>query len=178
MQAESKARIAISAGRRIPIQTDDWRERSGESGVFAHVLVGSSSGTMQSSPTEENGDKDVQSVEQRIEEAVSEHSEDKDEDEETVYIPRKKAAPRKGSTQQRARCSEEGCDKQAKKGGLSVAHGGVGSKKPCSVEGCTTLAARWGLYVKHGGVNRCSEEGYDKQAVKGGLCVAHGGGNK
>ena len=72
----------MSAGRRILIQTDDWRERSGESGVFAHVLVGSSSGTMQSSPTEENGDKDVQSVEQQIGEAVSEHSEDKDEDEE------------------------------------------------------------------------------------------------
>ena len=73
--------------------------------MFAHVLVGSSSGTMQSSPTEENGDKDVQSVEQQIGEAVSEHSEDKDEDEETVYIPRKKAAPRKGSIRQRARCS-------------------------------------------------------------------------
>ena len=61
------------------MRSDDWRERSGESGVFAHVLVGSSSGTMQSSPTEENGDKDVQSVEQRIEEAVSEHSEDEDD---------------------------------------------------------------------------------------------------
>ena len=80
MQAESNASIAISASRRVPSQTDDWRERSGGSGVFAHVLVGSSSGTMQSSPTEENGDKDVQSVEQRIEEAVSEHSEDEDED--------------------------------------------------------------------------------------------------
>ena len=71
--------------------------------MFAHVLVGSSSGTMQSSPTEENGDKDVQSVEQQIEKAVSEHSED--EDEERLYIPRKKAAPRKGSIRQRARCS-------------------------------------------------------------------------
>ena len=47
----------------------------------------------------------MQSVEQQIGEAVSEHSEDKDEDEETVYIPRKKAAPRKGSIRQRARCS-------------------------------------------------------------------------
>ena len=64
------------------MRSDDWRDRSGESGVFAHVLVGSSSGTMQSSPTEENGDKDVQSVEQQIEKAVSEHSEDKDEDDE------------------------------------------------------------------------------------------------
>ena len=130
------------------MRTDDWRERSGESGVFAHVLVGSSSGTTQSSPTEENGDKDVQSVEQQIGEAVSEHSED--EDEETVYIPRKKArkkaAPRKGSIQQRARCS---------------------------VEGCTTLAHRWGLCSKHGGFTRCSEEGCDKHAVKGGLCIAH-----
>ena len=61
------------------MRSDDWRDRSGESGVFAHVLVGSSSGTMQSSPTEENGDKDVQSVEQRIGEAVSEHSEDEDD---------------------------------------------------------------------------------------------------
>ena len=124
----------MSASRRVLMRSDDWRERSGESGVFAHVLVGSSSGTMQSSPTEENGDKDVQSVEQQIEKAVSEHSED--EDEETVYIPRKKAAPRKGSIQQRAGCSEKGCDKAAQKGGLCVAHGGVGSsKKPCTVEG-------------------------------------------
>ena len=133
------------------MRLDDRRERSGESGVFAHVLVGSSSGTMQSSPTKENGDKDVQSVEQQIGEAVSEHSEDEheddeDEDEETVYIPRKKAAPRKGSIKQRARCS---------------------------VEGCTTLANRWGLCVKHGGSYRCSEEGCDKAAKKGGLCVAH-----
>ena len=161
----------MSAGRRIPMRSDDWRERSGESGVFAHVLVGSSSGTMQSSPTEENGDKDVQSVEQQIEKAVSEHS---DEDEETEYIPRKKAAPRKGSIRKRARCSEEGCDKQAQKGGLCIAHGGVGgSKKPCSVEGCTTLANRWGLCVKHGGFYRCSEEGCDKVAQKGGLCKVH-----
>ena len=79
MQAESKASIAMSAGRRIPMQTDDRRERSGKSGVFARVLVGSSSGTTQSSPTEENGDKDVQSVEQQIGEAVSEHSEDEDD---------------------------------------------------------------------------------------------------
>ena len=154
------------------MRTDDWREKSGESGVFAHVLVGSSLGTMQSSPTEENGDKDVQSVEQRIGEAVSEHSED--EDEETVDIPRKKAAPRKGSIRKRARCSEEGCDKQAVKGGRCRAHGGVGSRtKPCSEEGCTTLARRWGLCVKHGGFYRCSEEGCDKAAKKGGLCIAH-----
>ena len=69
----------MSASRRIPMRTDDWHERSGESGVFAHVLVGSSSGTTQSSPTEENGDKDAQSVEQRIGEAVSEHSEGEDD---------------------------------------------------------------------------------------------------
>ena len=173
MQAESKASIAMSASRRVPMRSDDWRERSGESGVFAHVLVGSSSGTMQSSPTKENGDKDVQSVEQQIEKAVSEHSEDEDEDEGTVYIPRKKAALRKGSIQQRARCSEEGCDKYAQKGGLCIAHGGVGSnRKPCSVEGCTTLANRWGLCGKHGGFYRCSEEGCDKAAKKGGLCIA------
>ena len=156
------------------MRSDDWHERSGESGVFAHVLVGSSSGTMQSSPTKENGDKDVQSVEQQIEKAVSEHSEDEDEDEDegTVYIPRKKAALRKGSIQQRARCSEEGCDKYAQKGGLCIAHGGVGGKrKPCSEEGCTTLAQRWGPCVKHGGSR--SEEGCDKQAQKGGLCGTH-----
>ena len=80
MQAESNSSIVMSASGCIPMRSDDWRERSGESGVFAHVLVGSSSGTMQSSPTEENGDKDVQSVEQQIGEAVSEHSEDEDED--------------------------------------------------------------------------------------------------
>ena len=66
MQAESKASIAMSASRRIPMRSDDWHEISGESGVFAHVLVGSSSGTMQSSPTKENGDKEKHSVEQRI----------------------------------------------------------------------------------------------------------------
>ena len=82
MKAESDASIAMSASRRVLMRSDDWRERSGESGVFAHVLVGSSSGTTQSSPTEENGDKDVQSVEQRIEEAVFEHSEDEDKDNE------------------------------------------------------------------------------------------------
>ena len=175
---ESKASIAMSASRRIPMRSDDWRERSGESGVFAHVLVGSSSGTMQSSPTKENGDKDVQSVEKQIGEAVSEHSEDEDEDEdedeETVYIPRKKAAPRKGSIQQSARCSEERRDKQAVRDGLCVAHGGVGGKrKPCSEEGCTTLANRWGLCGKHGGFPRCSEEGCDKATMKGGLCKVY-----
>ena len=160
MKAESKASIAMSASRRIPMRSDDWREKSGESGV-------------------EDEDED-------------------DEDAETEYIPRKKAAPRKGSIQQRARCSVEGCttlaqrwglcgkhggfprcsrkrcDKQAQRGGLCIAHGGVGSsKKPCSVEGCTTLANRWGLCSKHGGVARCSEEGCDKQAQKDGLCKAH-----
>ena len=61
------------------MRSDDRRERSGESGVFAHDRVGSSSGTTQSSPTEENGDKDVQSVEQQIGKAASEHSEDEDD---------------------------------------------------------------------------------------------------
>ena len=68
------------------MRSDDYPDRSGESGVFAHVLVGSSSGTMQSSPTEENGDKDVQRVEQQIGKAVSEHSEDEDEDENDILL--------------------------------------------------------------------------------------------
>ena len=62
----SKASIVMSVSRRVLMRSDDWRERIGESGVFAHVLVGSSSGTMQSSPTKENGDKEKHSVEQRI----------------------------------------------------------------------------------------------------------------
>ena len=72
-------------------------------------------------------------------------------------------------------CKREGCNNQARRGGLCCRHGGKPRK--CNVEGCTTLAQREGLCCKHGKSNIrkiCSHEGCNWLAKKKGICITHG----
>ena len=53
-----------------------------------------------------------------------------------------------------SKCKTGGCDKHALKGGLCIAHGGIGYVRRCQTEGC------------------------DKHDQGGGRCKAHGGGRR
>jgi hypothetical protein len=87
---------------------------------------------------------------------------------------------RHGATQQRKRCSFEGCCKQAQRGGLCIRHG---AQSFCSeVIGCATSAQEGELCTspetniatKDRRYKKCSWEDCDKLAQKGGVCYSHG----
>ena len=75
---------------------------------------------------------------------------------------------------------EDGCEKDAKKGGFCMAHGGTSRTHTCKHEdGCEKQSqGKGGFCIAHGGTgSKCKHEsGCDKQPRgKGGFCVAHGG---
>ena len=195
----------MSAGRRIPMRSDDWLHRSGESVVLGHV--GSSSGTTQSSPTEENGDtgderiKNLANIlfeggtsglvsaptaDNRVEEEQSLMKEpasenDKDEDKKKTQIPKKKVAktkPKKTMIGFLTRRFYSCKVEGCAKQGLRAGlcvAHGGDNRRPCAVEGCKTLAARYGLCYTHGGRAPCTVVGCDEFAKKSGFCELHGG---
>jgi len=79
------------------------------------------------------------------------------------------------------RCKHaDGCDKNAKKGGLCIEHGGTHAPRKCKhADGCDKQAQTGGLCIEHGGTHpprKCKHaDGCDKNAKKGGLCIEHGG---
>ncbi|CAK9022538.1 Probable WRKY transcription factor 19 (WRKY DNA-binding protein 19), partial [Durusdinium trenchii] len=82
--------------------------------------------------------------------------------------------------QRKKRCTEEGCEKGALKGGYCVSHGGG---RRCEFEDCMKSASgRSSLCVAHGGGQPkkrvCGERGCQKWAQKGGYCISHGGGRR
>ena len=82
-----------------------------------------------------------------------------------------------GGTKARAKCKHpDGCERQAKKGGLCIAHGGTGKKCKHS-DGCDKQAHRGGLCIAHGGTHvkaKCKHpDGCEKWQQKGGLCTRH-----
>lgn len=112
---------------------------------------------------------------------------------------KKAAAPAKKKVYKK--CSVEECDKDAKKGGLCIAHGGGkrcqgdgcektaqgttdfckahGGGKRCQAGGCTKSAQGvTDFCAAHGGGKQCSVEKCGKLARPGGLCVTHGGGKR
>jgi len=48
------------------------------------------------------------------------------------------------------RCSSEGCNNQAKKGGVCIKHGAKYIRKRCSSEGCKNIAVKGGVCRRHG----------------------------
>ena len=85
----------------------------------------------------------------------------------------------------RKRCSQEGCNKISKKGGLCVRHYkeeyGTNAWRQCSYEGCDNYGQNEGLCKRHYkekfGLSlpqkRCGHEGCYRQSQKEGLCCTH-----
>jgi hypothetical protein len=83
----------------------------------------------------------------------------------------------KASIRIRKKCSHEGCNNGAYKGGVCVMHGA--QKKRCSVKGCTNGAKKGGVCITHGAkLKQCSVKGCTNQIVKGGVCITHGAKRK
>eukprot|EP00984_Skeletonema_dohrnii_P000271 scaffold86_cov98-Skeletonema_dohrnii-CCMP3373.AAC.8 len=75
------------------------------------------------------------------------------------------------------RCNIEGCNRQAKQGGVCVKHGAKCGSSKCSHENCPKYAQRGGVCIEHGAVfvrKRCSVEGCENGVKKRGLCRRHG----
>ena len=75
-------------------------------------------------------------------------------------------------------CSHDGCNNNAKKGGVCIKHGA--KVKTCSHEGCNSYAIEGGVCVKHGAKKTpktCSNEGCTNQVQKNGVCYRHRMGN-
>ena len=145
-----------------------WARGSTGGGPLDHVLVMGTAGPIE---------QEAVSAYAHMHGHESDVDDSSEEEEEEIEMERP-VKKRKGPPEQRARrvCREQGCDKQARAGGLCMAHGG-GTQKPCSIEGCGTLANSKGLCVKHGGGTQkpCSVEGCGTLAKSGGLCWKHGG---
>ena len=79
----------------------------------------------------------------------------------------------------RATCKHEaGCEKNAKKGGFCISHGGTHIRSKCKHEdGCEKWALKGGFCIAHGGTqnrSKCKhEDGCEKAAKTGGFCMAH-----
>lgn len=74
-------------------------------------------------------------------------------------------------------CKIEGCNTQAKQGGLCVRHGAKWKSCKCTFPNCTKYAQRGGVCIEHGAVfvrKRCSVEGCMNGVKKRGLCRRHG----
>ncbi len=70
------------------------------------------------------------------------------------------------------KCSVEGCDNGAQKGGICIRHGG-GDR--CAHEGCTKSSQGNFMCRAHGGGKRCDVFNCTKSAQRNGLCAQHGG---
>ena len=71
------------------------------------------------------------------------------------------------------RCSSEGCNNYAKRGGVCMKHGA--NVKLCSSDKCTNQAQNGGVCFKHGAMKKlCSSEGCTNQVQKRGVCWRHG----
>ena len=76
------------------------------------------------------------------------------------------------------RCSHEGCNNKAQKGGVCIRHGAKVkrcSHKGCTKQGCTKQAVKGGVCKEHGKkmMIRCSHMGCIKYARKGGVSNGH-----
>jgi hypothetical protein len=64
------------------------------------------------------------------------------------------------------RCSYEGCNNQARKGGVCTTHGAKREVKQCSFEGCTNKVIKGGVCWRHGAngevVSRMGQKGMYK----------------
>merc|ERR1712194_301586 len=70
-------------------------------------------------------------------------------------------------------CSEDGCTKNAQKGGVCIKHGA--KVKRCSHYDCTKQVQQGGVCIEHGAkVKRCSHDGCSKFTKGGGVCIKHG----
>eukprot|EP00585_Thalassiosira_rotula_P021376 CAMPEP_0196198872 /NCGR_PEP_ID=MMETSP0912-20130531/2756_1 /TAXON_ID=49265 /ORGANISM="Thalassiosira rotula, Strain GSO102" /LENGTH=197 /DNA_ID=CAMNT_0041471955 /DNA_START=562 /DNA_END=1152 /DNA_ORIENTATION=+ len=77
----------------------------------------------------------------------------------------------------RKKCSVDGCQSIAMRGGVCTRHGATKMRKLCREEGCTNISQIGGVCLRHGAkVKRCNVEGCNSQAHKGGTCRKHGSG--
>jgi len=75
----------------------------------------------------------------------------------------------------RKKCSVDGCESIAMRGGVCARHGATKIRKQCKEEGCTNMEQNGGVCQRHGAkVRRCNVEGCNSQAHKGGTCRKHG----
>uniref|UniRef100_A0AAV1T5H5 WRKY19-like zinc finger domain-containing protein n=1 Tax=Peronospora matthiolae TaxID=2874970 RepID=A0AAV1T5H5_9STRA len=80
-----------------------------------------------------------------------------------------------GSYRSITRCRRDGCNKDARRKGLCMEHGG---RHFCKMTGCQKCAHRGGFCISHGGGRRCAVANCSKSAQSGGICYSHGGGKR